>query len=465
MMALRDPKPGTISGDPPTGEAGAEPAIDRALELWRRHETRLLSLMHVGGDGRLKGLDFAPRDADHVRAILQAGERADGSSLFARSGIETGASDILLRPRPETAFVDPFGATPTLAVLCGHATRAGGALRQSPDTIVRRAARHVTAETGHDLWAHGEVEFFLGQAVDGGQDSGGDDRGYHATRPVVFGQALRRRALVCLSEMGVPVKYAHSEVGHIASSEPGGLTWEQHEIELDLLPLPQAADAIVLTQWVLRNLAHDLDIRCSTEPIVVPGHPGNGLHLHLSPRRDGAPVETKTQRDELTPPARWLIGGLLRLGGALMALGNRSPHSFTRLRQGREVPRRLTWGASDRRALVRLPAVPGGDASITPTVEYRLPDGSAHPHLALAGVAQAMVLGRRMNDLDELLAQTKAGADTPGPDAAPLPASNAEIGEALARHRAAFEAGDVFGAGLIERLIDDLRGSGPGSTE
>jgi len=454
-MALRSRELSTASG---------EPAIERAIALWTQHETRLLSLMHVGGDGWLKGLDFAPRDADHVRAILRAGERADGSSLFTHSGIETAASDVLLRPRPETAFIDPFGATPTLAVLCGHATRAGGALRQSPDTIVRRAARHVTAETGHDLWAHGEVEFFLGQRVDRGEENGADDRGYHATRPVVFGQALRRRALVCLSEMGIPVKYAHSEVGHIAPPEPGGLTWEQHEIELDLLPLPQAADAIVLTQWVLRNLAHDLDIRCSTEPIVVPGHPGNGLHLHLSPRRDDVPVETETQREEMTPPARWLIGGLLRLGGALMAFGNRSPHSFTRLRQGREVPRSLSWGASDRAALVRLPAVPGGVAAITPTIEYRLPDGSAHPHLVLAGVAQAMVLGRRMNGLDELLALTEAGREPPGSDAAPLPTSNAEIGEALARHRGAFEAGDVFGAGLIERLINDLRGSDPSST-
>jgi glutamine synthetase len=235
--------------------------VEHAVELWSRHGTQLLCLMHVAGDGRLKGLDFAPRDADHLRAILQAGERADGSSLFGRSGIRTGASDVLLRPRPETAFVDPFGATPTLAVLCGHATRSGEALGQSPDTIVRRAARHVTAETGHDLWAHGEVEFFLGQRVDGGAETGADDRGYHAVRPLVFGQALRRRALVCLTDMGVPVKYAHSEVGHIAPPEPGGLTWEQHEIELDLLPLPQAADAIVLTQWVLHNLAHDLDLQ------------------------------------------------------------------------------------------------------------------------------------------------------------------------------------------------------------
>jgi glutamine synthetase len=148
-----------------------------------------------------------------------------------------------------------------------------------------------------------------------------------------------------------------------------------------------------------------------------------------------------------------------------MAFGNRSPDSFTRLRQGREVPRGVTWGASDRRALVRLPALPdGGDGAmaITPTIEFRLPDGSAHPHLALAAAAQAMVLGRRMSDLEDLLARTEAGREPPPADAAPLPTSRAEIGNALARDRAAFEAGGVFPPPLLDRLIADLSGA-PGS--
>jgi glutamine synthetase len=442
---------------------GRQGAIERAVELWRAHEARLLSLLHVGADGCVKCLDFAPRQADQVRAVLQAGERADGSSLFGRSGIETEASDILLRPRPETAFADPFCTTPTLAVLCGHANRDGDPLPQSPDTIVRRAAAHLRAETGHDLWAHGEVEFFLGRPADGREPAPADDVGYHAASPVVFGQALRRRAIACLTEMGVPVKYAHSEVGYSDSAEPGGTIWEQHEIELQLLPLPEAADAIVLTQWVVRNLAGAQGVRCSTEPIVLPGHPGNGLHVHFSPRAGGAPIAVGARREALAEPARWLIGGLLRLGGALMAFGNRSPHSFTRLRQGREVPRHLTWGAADRSALVRLPAVPpaiDGGAAITPTIEFRLPDGSAHPHLVLAGAAQAMVLGARMRHLDDLLARTEAGSEEVGADAPSLPTTRARVGDAVARGREALAAGGVFPPSLLDLVIADRRDPG-----
>ena len=43
----------------------------------------------------------------NLRDILEGGERADGSSLFRGLGLH-GASDILLRPRLETAFLDPF---------------------------------------------------------------------------------------------------------------------------------------------------------------------------------------------------------------------------------------------------------------------------------------------------------------------------------------------------------------------
>ena len=123
---------------------------------------RVLSLMHVGGDGWLKTLDFVPRDSAHLADVLTGGERADGSSLFGDLGIPVGASDIVMRPRLSTAFIDPFAAEPTLAVLCSHYNRQGAPLAESPDTLVRAAYQRLVAETGVELHALGEIEFFLG---------------------------------------------------------------------------------------------------------------------------------------------------------------------------------------------------------------------------------------------------------------------------------------------------------------
>jgi glutamine synthetase len=432
---------------------------DDLTGLAREHGIRLVSLMHVGGDGRLKTLDFAPRDVAHLRDILEGGERADGSSLFSGLGIRSGASDIILRPRVASAFLDPFSPLPTLAVMCGHEGRDGQPLPQSPDTLVRRADARMLAETGVELHALGEVEYFLGRRPAEGDIQGGDDHGYHATAPFVFGEALRRRALATLAEIGVPTKYAHGEVGYVQAGEADGLTWEQHEIELSLAPLPRAADAVALTAWVLRNLAHREGMRISFDPILCRGHAGNGLHFHFSPVSEGVHLDVRDPDGRPSAPAQWLIAGLVQLGGALMAFGNRDEDSFVRLTQAREAPSAVTWGEFDRSALVRLPVVattPDGRHVAPPTVEFRLADGSAMPHQLLAGVAQATVRGRATPDLAGLLARTAAGRPAAGGNGI-VPRSFAQVAQALEAHRGELEAGGVFPASMIDALIGRLK--------
>ncbi|GAB4142904.1 MAG: glutamine synthetase family protein [Planctomycetota bacterium] len=414
---------------------------------------RVVSLMHVGGDGWLKALDFAPRSLEHLKDVIEGGERADGSSIFGSAGIEPGASDILLRPRVSSAFLDPFSALPTLALLCGHADRDGKPLPVSPDTIVRAAAAHAARETGTELMALGEVEFFLGRHGTEADAYGSDDHGYHAASPFVFGERLRREAMTLLAEIGVPIKYGHSEVGYIRPAPPEDIIWEQHEIEMSLAPLADAADHVVLTQWVLRNLAHGDGMRCSFDPIMRKGHAGSGLHFHFSPVRDGRHCGRCDEQGRLSTEAQWLVAGLCCFGAALMAFGNRVEGSFARLVQGKETPTAITWGRFDRHALVRIPltarAADGREVA-PPTIEFRLPDGSAHPHLLLAGVAQAYVSGRRTEDIDNF-ARGATGRGT-----GRLPVTAREIAEALQEHRAVLEEGSVFPPGLIDHAIASL---------
>ena len=442
------------------GRSAAAWTVDDLVALAEERGLRLVTLLHVGSDGWLKALDFVPRTRAHLRDILTGGERADGSSLFPGLGIRTGASDVVLRPRLATAFLDPFSPLPTLALLCSHAGRDGRPLPQSPDTIVHAADERLRRETGVGLCAHGEVEYFLAKRSEEKDIYGASERGYHATAPFVFGESLRRRALALLAEIGVPVKYGHSEVGYVEAGEADGLIWEQHEIELALAPLPQAADGVVLAQWVLRNLAHRDGMRVSFDPILRPGHAGTGLHFHLTPAADGALLDVKRPDGSLSEPAQWLIAGLVQLGGALMAFGNRGGGSFVRISQAKEAPNAIIWGDADRTALVRLPIVArteDGRPVTPPTVEFRLPDGSAHPHLLLAGVAQVMVAGKATRDIPALLAKTAASA--PGARAGAVtrvPSSFPEVGETLSRHRAVFEAGGVFPAAVIDSVVAKL---------
>ncbi len=438
---------------------GTSPAtwtVDDLARVAADQGVQLVSLLHVGADGWLKTLDFVPRDRSHLCDVLAWGERADGSSLFGSLGVAVTASDVVLRPRVSTAFLDPFAAAPTLAVLCGHHGRDGRPLPESPDTLVRRATDRLRHEAGVELQALGEVEFFLGKRPDESDIYGAAERGYHASSPFVFGEPLRREALVLLSEMGIPVKYGHSEVGYIEPSEADARIWEQHEVELALQPLPMAADAVVLAHWVLRNLAHRRGWRCSFDPILRQGHAGSGMHFHLAPVRDGAYLPVLGADGTLHEVASWLVGGLVSSADALMAFGNRASNSFVRLVQAREAPAVVTWGRFNRKALVRLPTVAVDDVGrvVTPeTVEFRLPDGSAHPHLLLAGVVQAL-LAVRGHGLPDLLARTRTDAADGTPRL--LPHTFPEVSEALARERAALEAGDVFPPHVLGRVIDAL---------
>lgn len=437
--------------------------LDDLVTLVRTQGIRLVSLVHVGADGRLKALDFLPHSEAHVRAILTAGERADGSSLFASVGIDTTASDIVLRPRLHTAFMHPFAPLPTLAVLCEHRGRDGALLPESPQTIVTRAHARLQRDAGVDLWALGEVEYFLGMKAGDSAAYGRPEEGYHATTPFVFGETLRRQAMGILGDIGVAVKYAHSEVGYIEAKEDNGHIWEQHEIELALAPLPGAADAVILTQWVLLTLAHAQGLECRFDPMLQRGHAGSGLHFHFSPCRGGVHLPCQSADGELLSEAGWLIAGLVRYGSSLMAFGNRVPASFQRLSHGREVPRAITWGCFDRQALVRLPVVPGDDdgQSVVPaTVEFRLPDGSVHPHLLLAGVAQAMLAARAEADIDAVLERSRGAATVlpagkaAGADA--VPRDFQEVGACLARDRGVFERDGVFPPTTIDAALRAL---------
>jgi glutamine synthetase len=442
------------------GKPSSQWTIHDMVRVVQDNGVRTIALMHVGSDGCLKTLDFAPRSQEHLREILAAGERADGSSLFPDTGIKADASDIVLRPRIDSAFFDPFSPYPTLAFVCQHRGRDGSPLPQSPDTIVRRAFDRVRELTGVELLALGEVEFFLGKRAEESDVYGTHDRGYHATAPFVFGERLRREALAILTEIGVSVKYGHSEVGYIEASETDGHIWEQHEIELALRPLPDAAEGVVLTQWVLRHLAHLHGMPCSFDPILRAGHAGSGMHFHFSPFKDKKHLGGTDDSGTLSPQARWLIGGFVTMGGALMAFGNRSEDSFLRLSQGKEVPSSITWGRFNRHALVRIPiqAVSEDGSAVTPpTIEFRLADGSVQPYLLLAAAAQAMIHGKSLKELDTILTSS-AASDGEGEGAA-VPQNFAQVADALERFAPALEEGEVFPAGLTESMLAQLRRS------
>jgi glutamine synthetase len=88
---------------------------------------------------------------------------------------------------------------------------------------------------------------------------------------------------------------------------------------------------------------------------------------------------------------------VLRHGPALLALTNPSTNSFKRLVPGFEAPVSLCYGLANRSAAVRIPKYV--DSEEEQRIEFRPPDGTCNPYLAMAAQLLAGIDGIR-RDLD-----------------------------------------------------------------
>jgi glutamine synthetase len=159
----------------------------------------------------------------------------------------------------------------------------------------------------------------------------------------------------------------------------------------------------------------------------------------------------------LSDTARWYIGGLLHHGGAVLAFTNPSTNSYRRLVPGFEAPVSAVFSAGNRSAAVRIPKYANREESAR--LEFRPPDATGNPYLAIAAQLMAGIDGiRRQLDPSELgfgpvdedifswsaeqRAQIKA-----------LPTSLEQALDALEEDHEFLLEGSVFNEDLIERWV------------
>ena len=121
-------------------------------------------------------------------------------------------------------------------------------------------------------------------------------------------------------------------------------------------------------------------------PKPVAGINGSGMHTHLSLFKDGKNAFYDERAEyQLSNTALNFIAGLLEHAEGMVALTNPTVNSYKRLTPGYEAPTNIAWSASNRSAMIRIPARRG----VGTRSELRMPDPSCNPYLALA----AMIAG------------------------------------------------------------------------
>jgi len=367
-----------------------------------------ITFHYAGLDGKLKELWIPVANRFQAEIVLAEGERVDGSSLF-KGMVDTSLSDLYVVPVYRTAFINPFDPR-SLDFICRYLTRDGELAPFAPDNILGRAAQTFRNTSGLELFAFGELEFFLLREKVNSHYPAQKQHGYHAAAPFLKSGEILNEMVRILTQITGAVKYAHSEVGYVESvrsdlKEIAGKEAEQLEIEFLPKPIEEMGDCLTLGRWVIRQVAYKNNAVATFTPKIEEGVAGNGLHIHLELRRDGENIMVGADGN-LSEESRRLIGGLIEYADSLTAFGNTVSSAYLRLVPNQEAPTKICWSDLNRSAMIRVPlgwrnlhylasfvnpkeAESQGPRVERQTIELRSPDGSAHVYLLLAGIAMA----------------------------------------------------------------------------
>ena len=328
--------------------------------------------------------------ADQAEKAFTEGIYFDGSSINGFVRIQE--SDMRLDPDPETFAVLPWRNSEKVTsarLICDIVdTSTGEPFSGDPRRILKNALERA-AEHGYTVNAGPEPEFFLfeededGRATTTTHDSGG----YFDLAPKDLASDVRADIIYGLEEMGFDVEASHHEVAE-----------GQHEIDFKYDGGLTTADNIATFRSAVRAIAAQHDLHATFMPKPIAHINGSGMHTHLSLFTEDGENAFHDADDEFTlsETAYSFLAGILEHAPAISAVTNPTVNSYKRLVPGYEAPIYIAWSDVNRSALVRKPAARVPAAS---RIEFRAPDPSCNPYLALAVMIHAGLDGIE-NDLE-----------------------------------------------------------------
>ncbi len=414
--------------------------LEKIDDTIKRHNVRFVRLQFSDIVGIVKQVTIPIELWDRA---VENGVWFDGSSIegFAR----VAESDMYLVPDLDTFMPIPWEMElSTARVVCDVFTPNGDPFAGDPRYILRRQLKWAQ-ELGFDFLVGPELEFFLFRRH---QDNSlypltpHDEAGYFDVSSD-SAHGVRRQMVDALNALGIKVEASHHEV---ASG--------QNEIDFQYGPALAAADNTITLRTTLKAIAQKNGLHCTFMPKPITGVNGSGMHVHQSLWRYG---ENETcmydAGDEygLSKTALHFIAGQLAHAAAITPIIAPLVNSYKRLVPGYEAPVYISWGRTNRSALIRIPRTNPNRTQST-RCELRCPDPSANPYLAFAVMLAAGLDGieRKLDPpmpAEEDLYQMngdRSGLET-------LPGN---LGEALDALREDEVVQDALGQHVFERYVE-----------
>ncbi len=452
--------------------APRRPTPKSVLDMSRKEGAKMVDIKFVDTFGTWQ--HFSVPSDELNEDVFEEGFGFDGSSIRGWKSIE--ASDMLAMPDPETAFIDPFCAEPTLSLTCTIAeTGTREPYTRDPRGIAQRAEKYLQSTGVADTAYFGpEAEFFIFDnvqfdskangtfysvdSVEGIWNTGREElpnlgykvrhkEGYFPVAPLDTLQDIRTEMVLLMEKLGVKIERQHHEVA----------TAGQAEIDYRFDTLVRCADSMMVYKYVVRNIARRHGRTATFMPKPLFGDNGSGMHTHQSLWKKGKALFAGNDYGGLSPLALNYIGGLLKHAPALCALCSPTTNSYKRLVPGFEAPVNLAYSSRNRSAAVRIPTY--SDSPKAKRVEYRPPDPSANPYLAFAAMLMAGLDGI-LNKIDPGEPMDKNLYELPPEEMAKVPQVPGSLSDAISaleKDHAFLLKGDVFTPDFLEMWVANKR--------
>ena len=214
-----------------------------------------------------------------------------------------------------------------------------------------------------------------------------DRGGYFDLTPLDVATDMRKRTVIYLEAMGIPVEYVHHEVAP-----------SQHEIDLRYTDALSMADNVMTYRLTVKEAAQEFGVYATFMPKPVMGVNGSGMHTHQSLfEGDRNAFFDPTDEHHLSKTGKAYIAGILKHAREITLVNNQWVNSYKRLVPGYEAPVYICWARRNRSALVRVPMYKPGKEGAT-RIEFRSPDPACNPYLAFALMLAAGLSGIENNE-------------------------------------------------------------------
>ncbi|WP_042463246.1 type I glutamate--ammonia ligase [Neobacillus dielmonensis] len=349
-------------------------ALEQIKATIKEKSVELLHLQFVDIEGILKHVTVT---SEQLEDVVEGKIMFDGSSIKGFSPINN--SDLYLQPDLTTFAVLPWTVEQGYSegrFLCSVTNPDGSLFEGDTRNVLKKTVKRA-ADNGYTISVGPELEFFLFKTDDNGYATQeiSDKAGYFEPSPHDLGERVRLEIYRALKSMGFTIEASHHEVAE-----------GQHEINFKYADVLTAADLATTYKWVVKTVAKKFGLHATFMPKPVFGINGSGMHVNMSLFNESEnaffdPEDTL----QLSEKAYQFIAGVLVNVKSFAAVTNPLVNSYKRLVPGYEAPVYIAWSASNRSALIRIPAKKG----LATRVELRCPDPSSNPYLTFAVIASA----------------------------------------------------------------------------